>query len=204
MAAGVEEGLPVALGLGGVGGGEAGDGGVEAGGGADVAGDDAGVAGAGVATGERLAADGGVFEQAGGLQLAHLDCGLVVVELANQKVAALDGGVAEEGVGLELHGALALGDAAALVRLGGRVAEIRRVGGECLFFDLQEERIFGAVALQVEAVVAQADRAGTDDLEGYIERSVLREEVAALRLEGFGVGGKRVEDRRGPSRHGRG
>jgi hypothetical protein len=49
--------LPVALGLVGVGGGEAGDGVVEAVGRADVAGDHAAVAGAGVAAGEHLAAD---------------------------------------------------------------------------------------------------------------------------------------------------
>ena len=181
----------------GVGGSEAGDGGVEAGGGADVAGDHAGVAGAGVAAGEGFAADGGVFEQGGGLELVELDGGLVVVELADEEVAALDGGPAEEGVGLELHGALAVDDAAALMRLGGHIAEIWGVGRERLFLDLQKERVLGAVALHVDAVVAQADRAGADDLEGDVERGVLGEEVAALRLEGFGVGGERVEDRAG-------
>ena len=79
----------------------------------------------------------------------------------------------------------------------GALPQIGRVGGECLFFDLQEERILGAVALQVEAVVAQADRAGTDDLEGDVERGVLREEVAAFGLEGFCVGDERVEGRAG-------
>ena len=66
-----------------------------------------------------------------------------------------------------------------------------------LFLDLQEERVLGAVALHVDAVVAQADRAGADDLEGDVERGVLGEEVAAFGLEGFGVGGERVEDRAG-------
>ena len=51
----------------------------------------------------------------------------------------------------------------------------------------------GAVALHVDAVVAQADGAGADDLEGDIERGVLREEVAALGLQALGVGGERVE-----------
>ena len=48
--------------------------------------------------------------------------------------------------------------------------------------------IGGAVALQVDAVVAQADGAGADDLEGDVERRVLGEEVAALGLEALGVG----------------
>ena len=79
----------------------------------------AGVAGAGVAAGEGFAADGGVFEQGGGFELVEQDGGLVVVELADEVVAALDGGPAEEGVGLELHGALAVDDAAALVGFAG-------------------------------------------------------------------------------------
>ena len=39
----------------------------------------------------------------------------MVVELADEVIAACDGGVAEEGVAGELHGALAVHDAMALV-----------------------------------------------------------------------------------------
>ena len=75
----------------------------------------------------------------------------------------------------------------ALLRQVGRVA-----GGD-LFLDLQEERVLGAIALHEDAVVAQADGAGADDLEGDVERGVLREEVLALGLQALGVGGERVE-----------
>ena len=192
--AGFGEELPVAFGLVGVVGGEARDGVVEAGGSADVAGEDGGVSGAGVAAGEDFAAEGGVFEQAGGFEVREIDGGFVIVELADEVVAAFDGGVAEEGVGLELHGALAVHDAVALVTGFELLAEIGSVGGGGLFLDLEEEGVGGAVALEVDAVIAQADGAGADDLEGDVERRVLAEEVAALGLEALGVGAEGVED----------
>src|ERR1019366_5665801 len=128
-AAGVDESLPVAVGLVGVVGGEAGDGVVEARGGADVAGDGAGVSGAGVAAGEGFAADGCVLDQAGGLERGELDRAFVVVELAAEVVAALDGAPAEKGAGLELHGALAVDDSEALVARHCLLPAIGRVGG---------------------------------------------------------------------------
>ena len=119
--------------------------------------------------------------------------GLVVVELADEVVAALDGGPAEERVGLELHGALAVDHAAALMARFELLAKVGCVGGGWLLLDLQEERVFGAIALHVDAVVAQANGAGADDLEGDIERGVLGEEVPALGLQALGIGGERVE-----------
>ncbi len=81
----------------------------------------------------------------------------MVVELANEVVAALDGGPPEERVGLELHGALALNDAVALVCGFAFAAQVGRVARGSLFLDLQEERVLGAIALHEDAVVAQAD-----------------------------------------------
>jgi len=95
---------------------------------------------------------------------------------------------------LELHGALAFDDAAALVIRRGRLAKIRRVRGEHLLLDLQEEWVLRPVALHVDAEVAQADGAGADDLERDIERGVLSEKVLALGLQALGVSGERVED----------
>src|ERR1700722_20163095 len=176
---GFDELLPVLLGLVGVGEGEAGDGLAEALGGAEVAGQHDEVAGAGVAAGEDLAGDLGVLHQAGRLEGGEVERGLVVVELADEEAARLagawvgDGGPAEEGIGLDLHGALAFDDAAALmgVRESGFV-EVGGVGGGGLLLDLEEERVLAAVALEVKAVVAEADGAGADHLEGDIEDAV--------------------------------
>ncbi len=143
--------------------------------------------------GEHLAADGRVLQQGRGFEHTQVDGGLVVVELADQVIAAGDGGPAEERVGLQLHGALAFHRAAALVVRLARVAQVGRVGGVRLLLELQEERVGGAVALHVDDVVAQADGAGADDLERDVDRRVLGEEVAALGLQAFGVGGERVE-----------
>src|ERR1017187_7835140 len=77
---------------------------------------------------------------------------------------------------------------------GVHLAEVRRVSGSDLLFDLQEERISAPVALHVNAVVAQTDGAGADDLEGDVERRVLYEEMSTLGLEALGIGGERVED----------
>ena len=103
----------------------------------------------------------------------------MVVELADEVVAAFDRGPAEERVGLDLHGAFTFDDPASLVVGRNSVpAQVGRVAGRSLLFDLDEQGVFAAVALHVDAVVAQADGAGAHDLEGYIDRTVLREEVA--------------------------
>ncbi len=75
-----------------------------------------------------------------------------------------------------------------------RVGKVGRIDGGSFLLDLQEERIVGAVALKVDAVVAQTDGAGADHLEGDIEGPVEREQVLALRLEHFAVWGERVEN----------
>ena len=111
-----DEGLPVAFCLHGVGCSKFGDGLVEASRDANVSGDDGRIAGARVTAGQCFAADDGILQEASRLKLAHLDDGLVIVELTDEEVAALDGGIAEEWIGLELHGSLAIDDAAALVR----------------------------------------------------------------------------------------
>ncbi len=192
------EQAPVVLGFVRVGLGEGEEGAVEAGGVAEVGGDGYGVAGAGVAAGEEFAAEVGVAEKAGGGEGCDVERGLVVVELADEEVAALEGGVTEEGVGGELHGALAVDDAMALMGVaGGAFRKIGRVGGGGFFFDLQKEWVGAGGAggaFEVDAVVAQADGAGADDLEGDVDGAVLLEEVTALGLEGAGVGGERGED----------
>lgn len=175
--------LPVGVGLFGVGLGEADDGLLEAVAGADVAGEDAGVAGAGVAAGEDLSTDGGVLAEVFGFEFGDVERGLVVVELADEVVEAVDARPAEHGVGLDLHGALAVGGALALVAWLGGVLEVGSPGGADLLLDLQEERVFSffclaafwaaAVAFEVDAEVAQTDGAGADDLEGDGERAEL-------------------------------
>jgi len=86
----------------------------------------------------------------------------------------------------------------ALVRVaGGSFGKVGGVGGGCFFFDLEEERVggFGAGdAFEVDAVVAEADGAGANHLERYIDGAVLREEVAALRLQCSGVWREGCED----------
>jgi hypothetical protein len=179
------------LGFVGVGASEGGDGAVEAVGFPEVGGDGDGVAGAGVAAGEELAAEVGVAEEGVGGKGFEVQAGFVVVQLADQEVAAIDGGVAEEGVGGELHGALAVHHAMALVGVGGAVGEVGGVGGGGLFFHLQEEGVGSvrtAEAFEVDAVVVEADRAGSDDFEGDVLGEILLEEVAALGQEGAGVG----------------
>ncbi len=112
---GVDELLPVLLGLVGVGYGEFGNGVVEALRSADVAGEHGWISAAGVAAGEHLAADAGVAQQVGDLYLGDVDGGFMVVELADEVVAAVDRGPAEEWVGLDLHGAFAFDDPASLM-----------------------------------------------------------------------------------------
>ena len=124
----------------GVGAGEGEEGAVEAGGVAEVGGDGYGISGAGVAAGEEFAAEVGVAEETLWGEGCDVERGFVVVELADEEVAAFEGGVAEEGVGGELHGALAVDDAMALVGVAsGAFGKIGRVGRGSLFFDLQEE-----------------------------------------------------------------
>ncbi len=193
-----EEG-PVVFGFVGVGAGEGEQGAVKARRLAEVGGDGDGVTGAGVSAGEEFAAEVGITEERGGGEGLEVERGLVVVELADEEVAAVDGGVAEEGVTGELHGTLAVHGAMALVRVRVAVRQVGRPGRGCLLFDLEEERVGAGLAvgvLEVDAVVAQADGAGADDLEGDVDGRVLREEVAALGLEGRGVGRESGEDGR--------
>ncbi len=192
---GVDELFPVLLGLVGVGLCEFEDGGVKAGALADVAGEGGGIAGAGVSAGEEFAAEIGVVDQGVGREGLEIERTFVIVELANEEVALMDGGPAEEGIRLELHGALAFDDAAALMGGCGRgIGEVGGVGGGRLFLDLQEERVVGAVAFEIDAEVAQADGAGADDFEGDIDRGVLVEEVAAFGLETSAIDGEGGED----------
>ena len=53
---------------------------------------------------------------------------------------------------------------------------------------MQKERVGGAVALEVDAVVAQAHGAGADDLEGHVHRAIEREQMLALRFEHLAIG----------------
>ena len=168
VATGMKQCLPVTISLVGVVFSKVCNCGVEASGSAHVSGDDRRLTGTGVAAGQRLATDGCVFEQSICLELLYLDSCLVIVELANEKVATQDCGPSQKRIRLKLHGALAVDDAAPLMsRLAVR-AEIGRVSGSNLLLDLKEQRIVGAVALHVDAVIAQAHRSGTDDLESDV------------------------------------
>ena len=118
----------------------------------------------------------------------------MVVELANEEVAVFEAGPAEHGVGLDLHGALAVGGALAVVGRVGGVLEVGRPGGAGLLFDLEKKRFCRAGAFEVDAVIAQADGAGADDFEGDGEWAELREKVAMLRQEALGVLGERGEN----------
>jgi len=86
----------------------------------------------------------------------------------------------------------------ALVGVAGcTFGKVRGVGGEGFFFDLEEERVGGlgaGDAFKVDAIVAETDGAGADYFERYIDGAVLREEVAALGLQGAGVWAKGCED----------
>jgi len=148
-----------------------------------------------VAAGEEFAAEVGVADEDFGREGLEIDGAFVVVELADEEVAIVEGGPTEEGIGLELHGALAFGDAAALVGGGGgRIGDKGGPGGGGFFLDLKEEGIVGAVAFEVDAEVAQADGAGADDFEGDVDGAVLIEEVAAIGLEVFAIEREGVED----------
>jgi hypothetical protein len=84
-----------------------------------------------------------------------------------------------------------------LTLMAGRNPAMAKIGskrGDHFFLDLQEERIPGAIGLHVDAVVAEADRAGPYHLEGNVDWSVLGQKVAAFRLQAVGVCGKRVQN----------
>ena len=75
-----------------------------------------------------------------------------------------------------------------------RVLKVRRIGGGRFFLDLKEEWIVRAVAFEVDAVVTQTYRAGTNDFEGDLDGAVQREKMLALGLENFSIGCKGVEN----------
>jgi hypothetical protein len=79
---------------------------------------------------------------------------------------------------------LSVDDALSLVGSQTIRAYIGRIGRSWLFLDLQKEWIARSVALEIEHVVAEADRTSADDLESHIEGVVLRKEVATFGLEG--------------------
>jgi len=202
--------LPVALGFVGVGVGEGVDGIVKTARVAEIRGEGDGVSGASVAAGEEFAANIGVSLKASSGEAGEVEAGFVVVQLADKIVAGLtvgvgDGGVTEERVRGELHGALAVDDAMALVGMRVAVRKIERVGGARLFFDLQKQRVentgggrFGwrgmVRAFKVDAVIARADGAGADDFEADVDGAVLVEKMSALGLERECIRDERGED----------
>src|SRR6201997_4330636 len=74
------------------------------------------------------------------------------------------------------------------------IGEIRRIRRRSLLLDLQEERIVRAVALEIDAVIAQAYGAGANHFEGYVDGMIKREQVLTLQLEHFAIGAERIED----------
>ena len=86
----------------------------------------------------------------------------------------------------------------ALVSVAGcGFGKIGGVGGGGLFLDLEKERVGGlgaGDAFEVDTVVAQADGAGADYLERYVDRAILCEEMAAFGLQRAGVGAEGCED----------
>ena len=111
----------------------------------------------------------------------------MVIELADHVIAPAKMRPAEERVGLRLHRFLSFGGALAVVAGRFGVRQIRRVGGGRLLFDLQKQRIAGAVSFKVNAVVAQAHRADSDNLESHVHRAIERQEMLALRLERLAI-----------------
>ena len=81
-----------------------------------------------MAAGQQLAADFGVRLKAGAGQVIEVDGALVVVELAHQVLTPADVRPAKKWIGLQLHGALSLGYALAVVVSGVSVGQIGRVG----------------------------------------------------------------------------
>jgi hypothetical protein len=71
-----------------------------------------------------------------------------------------------------------------VISLQGVAGDVGGVSGDGFLFDLDEEGVFAAVAFEVDAVIAKADGAGADDLEGNVYDPVLGEEMTALRKQG--------------------
>ena len=140
-----------------------------------------------MAAGQQFAADFGVGLKAAAGQVFEFDGAFVVVELADEVLAAADMGPAQERIGLQLHGALALGDALAVVGCGVGVGQIGRVAGGRLFLDLKKERVGRAVALEVNAVVAQAHGACAHHFEGYVYGAIEGQKMLALGFEHLAV-----------------
>ena len=84
-----------------------------------------------------------------------------------------------------------------LCAAGSRVRQIRRIRRRNLFFDLQEQRIAGAVALHIDAIVAQAHRARANNLERHIDGPVEVEQMLPLRLQHFPIRPERSQHCRG-------
>ena len=72
--------------------------------------------------------------------------------------------------------------ALALMLRRTNLSQVRGIGrAGFLLFNLQEERIVGAVALHVNDVVTQSDAAGTHNPKRDIQRPIEIEEMATLR-----------------------
>ncbi len=146
-----------------------------------------------MAAGQQFAADRGKRLETVAFHIFNGDAALVIIQLADQKVTPREVRPAEKRVGLQLHGALAFDRALSVVMGGFGVGQIGRIAGRSLLLDLQEERIPGAIAFKVDAVVAGADRASADHLECHIDRAVEREPVLPLRLQHRPVGSQRAQ-----------
>src|SRR6185437_8421462 len=157
-----------------------------------------GVAGAGVATRKQLAAEIGVAMQVGGRKGLQVERRLMIIQLTDKVVAIVDARIPEERIAGELHGALTVHNTMSLLDPPrSTFGDVACISGGGLLLDLDKEwvRVRGArVALEIDDVVAQAHRAGADDLEGNVDRSVLRQKMLSLRLQRLRVLAERGEN----------
>ena len=117
----------------------------------------------------------------------------MVVELAYQIVASAKAGPAKERVRLQLHCTLPVGYALPVVAWRVCIRQVRRIARERLFFDLQKQRIAGAITFKVNAVVTQPYRAGAYHFEGHIYGPVKRQQMLPLRFQHLAVRCKRSQ-----------
>ena len=72
----------------------------------------------------------------------------MIIELPDHEVASGDLGPTKERVGLQLHGLLPFRGALPVVVGGARIRQVRGVARRRLLLDLQEQRVFSAIAFE--------------------------------------------------------
>jgi len=159
----------------------------------------AGVTSARVSLAKDLAAHLGIFAQTAAFEILGKDGGdggLVIGELAHKIVTSVHSGPAKKDIGLRLHQPLSLHDTFSLVARN-LCLEILRISGRRLFLDLQEKRVFAAIAKAQDDVVARANAARSDDFKRDVHRHVAFEKVASLLRKRVAIAPAVLSARRG-------